>query len=427
MMKELNRNFTPDIRPVEDINYQQPVAHQLDNGIPVYQLQTGTQDIVKIEFIFNAGLWYEPQALVSWFTNKMLKEGTKNFTASQIAEKIDYYGAYLELSADKDMAYITVYTLNKYLSNILPVVEDVIFYPLFPENELFIKIQNKKQEYIVNSKKVKNLARWKFNELIFGKNHPYGKFVDTDDYDAIKREDLIDFHRNNYFITDCKIIAAGNIRKDLIEILNKYFGKYTDEQNRIDQKISPEETSKLHKVHYKKEDALQSAIRIGKKLFNKKHPDFLKLKVLNTILGGYFGSRLMTNIREDKGYTYGIGSAVVSMQHSGYFFIASEVGAEVTQNAIDEIYHEIDVLQNEKVPESELNLVKNYMLGSFLRSIDGPFALSENFKGLIEYGLDYNYLKSFVDIVKQINADEIQLLAQRYLDRNSLIELKVGS
>jgi len=426
-MKELNRNFTPDIRPVEDINYQQPVIHQLDNGIPVYQLQTGTQDIVKIEFIFNAGLWYEQQALVSWFTNKMLKEGTKNFTANQIAEKIDYYGAHLELSADKDKAYITVYTLNKYLSEILSVVEDVIFYPLFPGNELFIKIQNKKQEYIVNSKKVRNLARWKFNELIFGENHPYGKFINADDYDLIKREDLIDFHQNNYFITDCKIIAAGNIRKDLIKILNKYFGKYTDQTHRKNQKISPVETSKLQMVHYKKEDALQSAIRIGKELFNKKHPDFLKLKVLNTILGGYFGSRLMTNIREDKGYTYGIGSAIVSMQHSGCFFIASEVGAEVTQNAIDEIYHEIDVLQNEKVPESELNLVKNYMLGSFLRSIDGPFALSENFKGLLEYGLDYNYLKSFVDIVKQINADEIQLLAQRYLDRNSLFELKVGS
>ncbi len=426
-MKELNRNFSPNIRPVENINYQQPVIHHLDNGIPVYQLQTGTQDIVKIEFIFNAGVYYESKALVSWFTNKMLKEGTQNFTASQIAEKIDYYGAHLELSADKDMTYITVYTLNKYLSEILPVVEEVIFYPSFPESELNIKIQNKKQEYIVNSKKVRNLARWKFNELIFGENHPYGKFVSADNYEAIVQEDLIDFHKNNYFIADCKIIAAGSIHKDLIGILNKYFGKFTDTYTRIDQKINPIETSKLHMVHYKKEDALQSAIRIGKKLFNKKHPDFLKLKVLNTILGGYFGSRLMSNIREDKGYTYGIGSAVVSMQHSGYFFIASEVGAEVTQNAIKEIYHEIDVLQNEKVPESELNLVKNYMLGSFLRSIDGPFALSENFKGLVEYGLDYNYLKSFVDIVKEVNADEIQLLAQRYLDKNSLIELKVGS
>lgn len=426
-MKELNRNFTPNIRTVADINYQQPVIHKLDNGIPVYQLQTGTQDIVKIEFIFNAGLWYEQKALVSWFTNKMLKEGTQNFTARQIADKIDYYGAHLELNADKDKAYITVYTLNKYLTEILPVVEDVIFYPLFPENELNIKIQNKKQEFIVNSKKVKNIARRKFNELLFGENHPYGKFVNEADYDTIKQEDIIEFHKNNYFITDCKIIAAGSIRNDLLEILNKYFGKYTDKNSRKGHQVITAESSKLQMVHYKKEDALQSAIRIGKKLFNKKHPDFLKLKVLNTILGGYFGSRLMTNIREDKGYTYGIGSAVVSMQHSGYFFITSEVGADVTQKAIDEIYHEIDVLQNEKVPESELTLVKNYMLGSFLRSIDGPFALSENFKGLVEYDLDYNYLNSFIDIVKQINADEIQLLAQRYLDKKSLIELKVGS
>ena len=427
MMKELNRNFSPKTRPVEEINYEQPVINKLNNGIPVYQLQTGTQDIVKIEFIFHAGNYYETKKLVSWFSNKMLKEGSQNYTAGQIAEKIDYYGAHLELSADKDMAYITVYTLNKYLSDILPIVQDVIFYPTFPENELNIKIQNKKQEYTVNSKKVRNLARWKFNEIIFGENHPYGKFVNADDYDAINQDDLIAFHKTNYFISDCKIIAAGNIRKNLIEELNKYFGTHTDAHNRKNQNAIPIVTSKLHMVHYKKEDALQSAIRIGKKLFNKKHPDFLKLKVLNTVLGGYFGSRLMTNIREDKGYTYGIGSAVVSMQHSGYFFIASEVGAEVTQKAIHEIYREIDILQNEKVPESELQLVKNYMLGSFLRSIDGPFALSENFKGLVEYGLDYNYLKSFVEIVKEIRSDEILHLAQRYLGKNTLFELKVGS
>lgn len=427
MMKELNRNFAPGIKPFKDINYQQPAIHQLDNGIPVYQLQTGTQDIVKIEFIFNAGIYYDQKSLVSWFTNKMLKEGTQNYSANQIAEKVDYYGAHLELSADKDMAYITLYTLNKYLSDVLPVVEEVIFYPTFPENELNIKIQNKKQEFIVNSKKVRNLARWKFNEIIFGENHPYGKFLNTDDYDAIERDDLIAYHKNNYFISECKIIAAGNIRRDMISVLNKYFGNHTDANIRKVQNTVPIVTSKLHMVHYKKEDALQSAIRIGRKLFNKKHPDFLKLKVLNTILGGYFGSRLMTNIREDKGYTYGIGSAVVSMQHSGYFFIASEVGADVTQNAINEIYREIDILQNDKVPESEFKLVKNYMLGSFLRSIDGPFALSENFKGLIEYGLDYNYLKSFIDIVNDINTDEILSLAQRYLDKNSLFELKVGN
>lgn len=427
MMKELNRNFSPSIRPVGDINYQQPVIHHLDNDIPVYLLQTGTQDIVKIEFIFNAGLYYQPKSLLSWFTNKMLKEGTQNYTAGQIAEKIDYYGAHLELNADKDMAYITVYTLNKYLSEILPVVEDVLFNPTFPQSELNIKIQNKKQEHIVNSKKVRNVARWKFNELVFGENHPYGRFVNADDYDIISQDDLITFHKNNYFAAECKIIAAGSIRKDFIGILNKHFGKFKDTSTRKDQDIIPIISSKLHSVHYRKEDALQSAIRIGKKLFNKKHPDFLKLKVLNTILGGYFGSRLMSNIREDKGYTYGIGSAIVSMQHSGYFFIASEVGTDVTQDAINEIYHEIDLLQNEKVADSELTLVKNYMLGSFLRSIDGPFALSENFKGLVEYGLDYDYLKSFVDIVKEVNADEIQSLAQRYLDKNSLIELKVGN
>ncbi len=426
-MKGINRNIQPNINLVDRIDFNQPEISTLDNGIPVYQLQTGTQDIVKLEFIFEAGNWFEEKKLVAWFTNKMLKEGTRKYSAGQIAEKIDYYGAHLELTSDKDMAYVTLYTLNKHLSDVLPVVEEVLFHPTFPENELAIKIQNKKQEYIVNSEKVRNLARWKFNELIFGETHPYGRFINPDDYNAVYQDDLIDFHQHNYFVKDCKIIAAGKIRKDLLPILNNCFGTYSDQFERNTNNRNLIEPGNLHIVHFIKENALQSAIRIGKKLFNKKHPDFLKLNVLNTIIGGYFGSRLMTNIREDKGYTYGIGSAIVSMQHSGYFFIASEIGTEVTQNAIDEIYREIDVLQNEKVPESELNLVKNYMLGSFLRSIDGPFALSESFKGLVEYGLDFNYLKSFVNIVKQTNADEIQLLAQRYLDRNSLFELKVGS
>ena len=426
-MKGINRNIQPNINLVDRIDLNQPEISALDNGIPVYQLHTGTQDIIKLEFIFKAGNWFEGKKLVAWFTNKMLKEGTRKYTASQIAEKIDFYGAHLELTSDKDMAYVTLYTLNKYLPEVLPVVEDVLFHPVFPENELAIKIQNKKQEYIVNSEKVRNLARWKFNELIFGETHPYGRFVNPDDYDAIDQNDLIDFHKQNYFVKECKIITAGNIRKDLLPVLNARFGNYSDQSERNTNNLNLTEPDNLHKVHLKKENAIQSAIRIGKKMFNKTHTDFQKLKVLNTILGGYFGSRLMTNIREDKGYTYGIGSAIVSMQHSGYFFIASETGADVTHNAINEIYHEIDVLQNKKVPEAELKLVKNYMLGSLLRSIDGPFALSENYKGLVEYGLDYNYLKTFIETIKNINADEIQLLAQKYLDKTSLYELKVGS
>jgi predicted Zn-dependent peptidase len=158
----------------------------------------------------------------------------------------------------------------------------------------------------------------------------------------------------------------------------------------------------------------------------KTHKDFHSLTVLNTILGGYFGSRLMTNIREDKGYTYGIGSGMIPLKKAGYFFISTEVGVEVCNKAIDEIYIEINRLRNESISEKELILVKNYMIGSFLRSIDGPFALANRFKSIMEYDLDYSYYDDYISTIKNIKASDLLNLANKYLDPNSMTEVVAG-
>jgi len=393
----------------------------------VYLIDAGTQDLVKIEFIFNAGKWHEQEVLASRFTNKMLKEGTESFSSNEIAEKIDFYGAHLQLSSEKDNAYITLYCLNKHLHELFPVLEEILFQPIFPEKELQILTQNLKQEFVVNSEKVKYVASWKFNEVLFGKDHPYGRLATVEDFDNINQAMLKKFHQEKYGTNNCKIIVAGKIPKNLVGMLNKHIGNHNNSVR--EQSIHPHkiDTQANLTSHIVKENAIQSAIRIGKILFNKKHADFPKLKVLNTVLGGYFGSRLMTNIREDKGYTYGIGSILLSLQKSGYFYITSEVGADVTEQALDEVYKEITKLQEEKIPEQELNLVKNYMLGSFLHSIDGPFALSESIRGLIEYDLHNNYYENFINIIRNISSEELRDLAYNYLEKESLYQLKVGS
>jgi zinc protease len=425
-MTKINRKIQPQTQFIESFTFPQPEMIRLDNGIPVYLLESGTQDITKIEFLFGAGSWYEEKALVSKFTNKMLKEGTKSFSAVQIHETTDYYGAHLEASSDKDMGYVALYSLNKHLDKLLPVFKEVILEPVFPERELLTRVQNKKQEFLVNCEKVKYIARWKFNELIFGNNHPYGKFHDTNDFDQLTSQNLAEFHKKHYEIQNCKIIIAGKIPANLPKIINKYFGFLTGKNKAINNKVFTAENGLNKLVHIKKDNAVQSAIRIGKLMINKTHPDYLKLKVVNTILGGYFGSRLMTTIREEKGYTYGIGSGISSFHHAGQFFISSEVGSDVTTDAIADIYNEIDILQQNKVPTKELDLVRNYMLGSLLRSQDGPFALSESLKNLIEYEMDISYFKNFIEVIMNISADEIMTLAQQYFQRETLFELKVG-
>ena len=423
----IDRKIQPAILDIDKIDLIQPVEYSLDNNISVYLINAGVHDVVKIEFIFKAGSWYQDEAFVALSTNKMLTEGTENFSSNEISERIDYYGAYIEIVTKHDNSYVSLYTLNKHLDKTLEVLEEVIKRPVFPENELSIYLQKCKQEFIINNKKVDYLAKNKFTEIIFGKNHPYGINLTLDTFERINRNKLIDFYQKHFSSTNCKIIVSGNINESIINKLNSYFGEKPWNINEVtDSKIHKinSDTQKKHII--KKEDALQSAIRIGTPLFNKTHPNFMGLQVLNTVLGGYFGSRLMTNIREDKGYTYGIGSALVSFQNSGFFFITSEVGSDVCSKAVYEIYKEIERLKHDLIPEEELELVKNYMLGTFIRSIDGPFALAEKFKALLEYNLDYNYYSNFLKLIKKITPTKLKELAETYFDSNNFYELIVG-
>ncbi len=426
-MNIMNRNTAPEIKAIKKLEVIQPKQYFLKNNIPVYFINAGTQDIIKIEFIFGAGTYYQQNKLVAQFTNKMLIEGTKNQTANEIADKIDFYGAFIQTEVEKDKAYIALYCLNKHLVNVLPTFEEIIKNAAFPENEFDIYLQNQKQLHTINTQKVNYLARLKFPSLVFGDHHPYGVSADIKDYNNLKRQDLIDFYKKHYKANNCKIIIAGKIDEAHFALLENHFGKNDwISEAKIENKTFVIEGSPDKKQFILKDDALQSAIRIGKALVNKTHKDYMGLQVLNTVFGGYFGSRLMTNIREDKGYTYGIGSGIISFINTGLFYITSEVGANVCKKAVDEIYKELKKLRTDLISENELNLVRNYMLGALLRNADGPFALADRFKALLEYDLTEEYYVSFVETINNITPKELQQLAQKYFHEDSMYELIVG-
>ncbi|MEO8759818.1 MAG: pitrilysin family protein, partial [Bacteroidia bacterium] len=286
---------------------------------------------------------------------------------------------------------------------------------------------NKKQKFLVNSQKVDMLARRIYSELLFGKTHPYGLEVKVEDFDTTKRTAIVNFFKTHYTHHNCTIIVSGKLPANLQTVLNNHFGKEKwGVASNIEKAYTPAQTT-TQNIHYvERPDAVQSAIRMGRKLFNKTHPDYFNFQVLNTIFGGYFGSRLMANIREDKGYTYGIGSGLASLAHDGYFFISTEVGSDVTKDALKEVYKEIDIIQNDLVSADELETVKNYILGQFLRSVEGPFSLADKFKGVWEFGLDYSYYDNYFNAVKSVTSQQIRDLAGKYLQKKDLIELVVG-
>jgi len=425
-MNQVNRKIAPESQPIDHINLLHPEHTKLPNGCNIYCFNSGDAELVRIEWIFS-NLRFDPaKPLLNVATNTMLSEGTKTRTAAQIADTIDFYGAFLQNEYGYDNSEVTLFSLNKHLPNTLPIIKDILTNANFPEKELETYIRNQQQKLQVSLQKNDVVARRGFNKALYG-DTIYGFAGVADDFKTLHREDMLAHYREMYQPSNCTIIIAGKIEPETIELLSQIFGEeWTNPVEKADTTQPTIEPSTEHFYFTEKPDALQSAIRMGMPLINRTHPDFPKVQVLNTVLGGYFGSRLMTNIREDKGYTYGIGSGMSSLKHAGALFIATEVGADVCKAAVTEIEKEINILKTELIPDEELALVKNYMLGSLLGSLENVFSHADKFKSLFVAGLGYEYYDRYTDVVKTITSDDLLKLANQYLNFDGFYKVIVG-
>jgi zinc protease len=423
----LNHKIQPTVNPIEHIDLVKAEKRMLSNGIPVHFVNAGTQDVVKIDFIFEAGTWFQPANLVASLSNSMLEEGSENYTAAEIAEKFDFYGAHIQLTVDQNQGFVSVVSLGKYLPAILEVLEDLIKRSVFPEYEFEVLIHKNKQKWLLENEKVRTLCQKKFTQVMFGDAHPYAINNTLEDFDQVTREDLMRFYRSYYHSGNCHIIAAGMIDEQVLEILDKHFGGGDWAQ---EQTAKPEYeicTDPVKRHHVEKANGIQSAIRVGKFWVPKTHPDYHALSILVTIFGGYFGSRLMTNIREEKGYTYGIGSFVLTLKQASCLVISTEVGNEYVEPTLAEIALEMKRLQTEPISENELETVKSYLLGEFLRDFDGPFALASSFKAINDFDLDYSFYDDALKVLRNITSTELMTLAQQYLNPEDFYTVVAGS
>ena len=428
MSPKLDRATAPAFGEINEVNILRAEPHKLDNGIPLYSIRGGVQPVVRLDILFPAGKWYQPKPLVAFATNSLLDDGTSKHNSSQIADAIDFYGAYFQKKSDVDFAEVTLYAQVKHLAKILPLVYEKLTDSVFPEHELSVFKQNNKEKLIQNLDRVEVLASHKLQEVLFGDKHPYGLINKAEDYDRLTREDLEAFYKKHYRLADAKMIVSGQVDEEVIKTINTVFGKVVLETaSTAMHRDAVIHTDEAHVHAVKKDKAVQAALRVGKIFPNRKHADYQGLLILNTVLGGYFGSRLMSNIREDKGYTYGIHSSISSHLQGASMTIATEVGASVAKDAMKEIFHEIKLLREELVPEDELQLVRNYLSGSFLRGIDGPFALADRFAAILKYDQGYEYYESYFQKLKTIRPEELQQLAMKYYGDDSFFQVTAGS
>jgi predicted Zn-dependent peptidase len=398
----------------------------LNNGVEVYAINAGEQELLQLEIVFYAGNSYEANKGVALATNFMLKNGTSTKTAFQINEHFEYYGAYCNRSCYNETAVLSLHTLNKHLNVLLPVMREMITDANFPESELDIFKQNSQQKLQVNLKKCDFVANRLIDAYLFGEDHPYGKYLSAENYQALSTDQL-KAHFQQYYVNGRAVIfVAGKLPADLFEQLNQQFGDLAITKNGKSlpaQQLIPAVQKKQHISN--DPNGVQAAIRIARPFPNRHHPDFMNVMVLNTLFGGFFGSRLMSNIREDKGYTYGIHSYVQNHIQESAWMISTEAGKDVSEATVTEVYKEMDLLRNTLIDEEELLLVRNYMIGSILGDLDGPFQIIGRWKNIILNDLDEHYFYDSIKVIKSISAEELKALAEKYLKPADFYELVV--
>jgi len=424
-MQGEERKLGPEIQTIESIKLPEVQRLDDDGCIPVYFIEGGTEQICRLECVFPAGRKFEKKRAVAALTSALLQEGTDHKSAEEIAELLDFYGFRFKVRNDFDYAYVSINCLSKYFDIAMDLFFEIVKHPVFNQKELDVAKSTASNRLKIQLERNEFVAYRLITESIFGNDHAYGYNTEPNDFEAVSREDLVHFYRENYRLENAFVLLSGQLtlshQKALLQhldikaeskkqfITGQVIGLTIN--NRIDEKI---------------ENSLQTSIKIAQKTFSRKHKDFEGLYILSTILGGYFGSRLMQSIREKHGFSYSVYSALELLEEDGYLCISTEVGSQYTEDALKAIFLELEKLQNEIVPEEELVMVKNYLLGKMLRELDGPFNRAAALRSLLVTQGEIDDLPRFVDRIRSISAQELQELAKQYFDKQSFTTVIVS-
>jgi len=422
-MRYKDQTVAPDIVIPSSIEVPPFTEVLTPGGGKICHIDISDLDLLRISVVFRAGVRYQSHPFTASATVNMLAEGTSSHTSAELAEMLDYYGMYYNVSVDRDYSVVTLCCLNRFLDKALSLLSEMLTEPVFPEDELAVYSSKRKQSLIVDRTKVDVVASELFWSSVYGADHPYGRSSSADGYDTLTSDMLRRFFREHYNIDNCFTVVSGKVEPGFIERISEVVDALPHGKRAFN--ILPAQHS-VPVAAVDKPEALQTAVRMGRALFRSDHPDYVAMQVVSTVLGGYFSSRLVQNLREDKGYTYGAWSQVGCSEDSGYLAVATQVATEHVQDAVREIFREMERLRTEPVPAEELDMVKSVMIGETMRILDGPFGICDVSIENIQNGADNGRISEIVNKINATTPEDVMRAAGLYLQKDDISTVMVG-
>lgn len=421
----LDRSKAPEFNVPEDFELVPPSEYKLSNGAKFFYIPTPGLEAVKIDVLCKGQRASLPldQTLVPSFTLQMLQEGTTQKEAGEIAEFFDFYASEVHPILTFAHEGLGLLSTKKHLSSVLEVFILLFTEATFPLDMLEKRKSQRKISIQLEREKTASRASQVFNKCLFGANHPYGAETTEAHVENVSRNQLVSYYETMLW-QELEIFVTGSFDPNELHNLCDLLGQLP---NRVaSESVLLPGTNTLSAATEPREKSVQSSIRIGSWSIPKTHPDFIALTVFNTILGGYFGSRLIKNIREDKGHTYGIYSSLAEIGDSNYWVIAADVQKEFYPEVIREIYHEINVLTEVEIDADELEVVRNYLIGQMLKQFSTSFDLIDRFKAVHHSGMNFDYYARKLAYLKKFTAQDMIAIGQKYFSDPPFVEVVVG-
>ena len=425
------RNHPPPVRSPRVPPLRPARRWRLDNGLEVVFVDGATVPVLSVELLFNAGRPYQQLPLLDGITNELMAEGTRRHNAAELEALFEQYGTHLARPGSRDTGNFALSTITRLADRTLPLLAEVLAEPALEQASFDRLIRRRRQALREQLSDPDTIAYRLINTATFGPENPYGYVKETAHYDRLTLADVRAHHRNCYRADNATLVAIGQLDAATERLLNETFGQ-------LPAGAGPREPSYFNRpptgparrpelLQHRRPQSQQTMLRRGRPGIRIQDERYAALSVLETVLGGYFGSRLMRNIREDKGYTYGIETDLDTYRFDGTFEISADVANENVAAVRREIDLEMDKLRQEPIGAAELDMVRSYLIGGLAVSLDGPLATGVRHRYAVQKQYDAaEHLRRLDEVTRSVTAAELQDLAQDFLRPGRDWEVIVG-
>lgn len=400
---------------------------RLANGRLLHYFPSTASPLVKLDVVFEAGSAYQREKLCAAAACKLSTAASASMDARRVAEFMDFRGIVVESNPDTLVATTSFYTLRRYLPELLPLVDDLLRHPAFAPDDFEPYMARRRTAIMTEQRRTSSVVRRMFYEALFGPDHALGRYAEPADAERLGLDEVRRFYGERCHVGDMRVVLAGDVDEALLDSVDRLWGHDAPSRVPVVASLAAPERAP-QRLARRVEGAVQSTVRMGRILpLRWDDPDYAQVMLLTTLLGGYFGSRLMSNIREEKGLTYGIYARTQIFRGAIVFIIQADVAEGAAERVVDEVAKELDRLAKEPVGEDELEMVRTVMASDFIRSVDGLMERSTRLCDMLATGVDERLTDNLRAALRTATPESLQAVAARFLSPGAMTVCVAGA